>query len=107
MMLPKTKMFGFSNNNMVAQRNAKQLAGGSKLLGKGSVFLARLGLARRMVVRHDHAGGAINNGVGKHLARMRQHRVERANGDSALSQQALSAVKRQTHKIFLLFGADV
>lgn len=60
-----------------------------------------------MIVRHDDAGGTVGDGVGEDFAWVNQAGGERADGDDALGDQAISAVKRQTNKIFLFFVADV
>ena len=60
-----------------------------------------------MVVRHDDAGGAIGDSVGEDFARVDQAAGECADGDDALGNEPIGAVKRQADEVFLLFVANI
>ena len=93
--------------NMINQLNAEQFACIFQPFCDFSIRLARLNTSTRVIMRHDYRGGPIGYGFGKDFARMNQASSERADGNDALSDEAVGAVEREADKVFLLFVTDI
>lgn len=106
-MLPITVVVGFGHDDVVAQRNAEQLSGRGKLLGERGIFLAWRWIARGVIVGDDDTSRAVYDSIREDFPWMSQYRVECPDRNSALRNQPLATVERETHKVLLLLGPNV
>ena len=60
-----------------------------------------------MIVRHNQAGHPVGNSIRKHLSRMSQNAVQRADSYCSLGDQPLPAVQAEGYTELLLLGADI
>ena len=92
-MLPKAIMVRFGDNNVIAERDAEQLSGGSKLLCERCIFLAGNWIAGRMIVHDNNTRSSVDDGVREDFARVRQDGIKRADSNSALRDQPLATIE--------------
>ena len=91
---------------MIQQFNPQNLARFFEALGNLDVLDARFNFARWVVVRHDEGGGHELDGGQECFAGMHQIGVQRAPGNLAPAQDAVSGVEEQGGEVLLGAGAD-
>ena len=91
--LLETVVAGISQHHVVQHVDAHDGAGLHQARRQGHVVLARRGIPRRMVVKHDYRGRAARGSHPEHLPRMRQRLVQRADRQQRREQHAVTRIE--------------
>ena len=86
---------------MIEDLDADQLAGFGQPTGDLTIFQARRRVAAGMIVHQQHGGGRITNGRPKHLPRVHQAGIERADGDLVGRNRLVLGIKRDDVELLL------
>ena len=92
--------------NVVDDPYPEYLAGICQAAGNGYVFIRRIGIAGRVVVRDDNIGGMAPYREIKQFPRMHQTRIETADRNRVNADQTVSRIKRQQKEMLFFPVAD-
>src|ERR1700730_9894270 len=81
------------NDHMVMDSNTKQVANFCHLFGHIDIGPGWRGVARRVVVDEDAAGGVKLDGSPEHLARVHRRVIDRAFGQDLVGDQVVALVE--------------
>ena len=85
-------------NHVIEQLNFKYLTCSNEVAGHLNVSFARGGVSARMIVHYHNSGRSGDNGTPKHLSRMHDDGVERADGEQLMSLDPASCIEQQCRK---------
>ena len=99
-MRAKAQLFGFSDDQVIVQRDVENICGAMDLFSHADVGLTWAGVTRRMVVHKDDGSGVQFQGAFDDLARVDRNMVNGAARLFFVGDQGVFGVEKEDAELF-------